>query len=325
MAGAVIRDGCQLGQGVILHPGVVVGADGFGAVRTTNGIITIPQVGTVMVESRVSLGAQTCVDRATLGETRVGEGTATDNFVQVGHGSTIGRDTILVAYSGVAGSTSLGERSTLGARATVLGHLQLGEDTQVGACSMVHKNTEPGDVVSGSPAIPHKEWLKMTAAWRRLSHWLGILRRWKAPIPHPDSSTWLPHAPPFVFIDRIEELSVGQYGRAKKVFSRNEPCFQGHFPDDPIVPGVLLVEAMAQLTGMVVVGRALAKDERVLLLGVDNARFRTALRPGDSVIISAQITRKIQEQWVAECEVKLEGVRACTARVRVGIFPGEPL
>jgi UDP-3-O-[3-hydroxymyristoyl] glucosamine N-acyltransferase len=177
MANAVVCDGCELGDRVVLNPGAVVGAEGFGFAPTPTGHVKIPQVGRAVVESDVELGAHSCVDRAALGETRVGRGTKTDNLVQIGHAAKVGEHALLVAYAAIAGSTELGRFVTLAAKALVLGHLRIGDGAQVGAGSMVTGDLEAGARASGSPAFEHRSWRRAALSLRELPGALKRLRR----------------------------------------------------------------------------------------------------------------------------------------------------
>lgn len=165
---AVVREGCVLGDRVILQPGAVVGSDGFGYARDGARQVKIPQVGVVVVEDDVEIGAGSTVDRAALGETRIGRGTKIDNLVQVGHNVQVGEDCLLVAQAGVSGSTRLGNRVVLAGQVGVVGHIHLGDGVVVGAQSGVPADLPAGAVVSGSPAFDHREWLRAQAALRRL-------------------------------------------------------------------------------------------------------------------------------------------------------------
>jgi UDP-3-O-[3-hydroxymyristoyl] glucosamine N-acyltransferase len=171
--GAVVREDCVLGDRVILHNSASIGADGYGFAQQSGstgrgaaGVIhvKIPQVGNVVLEDDVEIGAGTCVDRAALGSTRIGRGTKIDDLVMVGHGCQIGAHSLIVAQSGLAGSAVLGERSVLGARAGVLGHLTVGAGATLMSRSHVTKSVPPGSVVSGNPARPHREQLRHDAA-----------------------------------------------------------------------------------------------------------------------------------------------------------------
>lgn len=180
MSRSVVCAGCALGARVWLNPGAVVGAEGFGFAPTAAGLVKIPQVGRAVVEDDVEIGANSTVDRAALGETRVGRGAKLDNLVQVGHGAEIGPHNCLVAYSGVAGSSRLGRGVTLAAKAAVLGHLQIGDGVSVGVASIVHDDQPAGARVSGVPAIEHRRWLRAATAAAELPDLLRQVRALEA-------------------------------------------------------------------------------------------------------------------------------------------------
>lgn len=180
MSRSVVCAGCALGARVWLNPGAVVGAEGFGFAPTPDGLKKIPQVGRAVVEDDVEVGANSTIDRAALGETRVGRGAKLDNLVQVGHGAEIGPHSCLVAYSGVAGSSRLGRGVTLAARATVLGHLQIGDGVTVGVSGVVHDDQPAGASVSGVPAIEHRRWLRAATAAAELPDLLRQVRALEA-------------------------------------------------------------------------------------------------------------------------------------------------
>jgi UDP-3-O-[3-hydroxymyristoyl] glucosamine N-acyltransferase len=166
--GAVLHAECVLGERVILHANATVGADGFGFAQDGARHVKIPQVGNVIIEDDVEVGACTCIDRATLGSTVIGRGTKIDDLVMIGHGSKVGPDGIIVAQSGMAGSAVIEERVTLGARAGVLGHLTVGAGSVVFSRTHVTKSVPPGSYVSGNPARPHAEQLRQDALLARL-------------------------------------------------------------------------------------------------------------------------------------------------------------
>jgi UDP-3-O-[3-hydroxymyristoyl] glucosamine N-acyltransferase len=166
--GAVLHAECVLGDRVILHANVTVGADGYGFAQDGARHVKIPQVGNVVIEDDVEVGACTCIDRAALGSTVIGRGSKIDDLVMIGHGSKVGPHTLIVAQSGMAGSAVLEERVTLGARAGILGHLTVGAGSVVYSRAHVTKSLPPGSHVSGNPARPHAEQLRHDALLRRL-------------------------------------------------------------------------------------------------------------------------------------------------------------
>lgn len=178
-ANAVVAHGCRLGERVVLHHGAIIGSDGFGFAtdRRSGRHVSKPQVGNVHLEDDVQIGANSCVDRAAFGTTRVKSGARIDNQVMIGHNVEIGENAILVAQVGVAGSTVLGRNVVLGARAGVSGHLHLDDGVMVAAMGGVHNNQPKGAVIGGIPAIDVKTWGRAAAAYRRLPEMVREVRR----------------------------------------------------------------------------------------------------------------------------------------------------
>ena len=172
---AVVRDGCHLGERVMLEPGCVVGSDGFGFAFDPEGEAgsgprhyKVPQVGTVIVEDDVELGANVCVDRATLGATVVGRGVKVDNLVQIAHNVQVGPLSLLIAQAGVAGSTRLGAGVIAAGQVGIVGHLTIGDGARLAAQSGVMSDVAPGAVMMGSPAVAKNDHLRQEAIIRRL-------------------------------------------------------------------------------------------------------------------------------------------------------------
>jgi UDP-3-O-[3-hydroxymyristoyl] glucosamine N-acyltransferase len=163
-----VYDRSVLGSRVILHSGAVIGSDGFGYATEDGRQIRIPQIGRVVLEDDVEIGANTTIDRATLGETRIGARTKIDNLVQIGHNVQIGPDAIIVATVGISGSATVGARTTLAGGVGVVDHRTIGEGATVLAWTMVTKDVPPGAVVSGIPVQPHREALRLQAALRQV-------------------------------------------------------------------------------------------------------------------------------------------------------------
>jgi len=165
----VLYDGVQIGDNVILHAGTVIGSDGFGYKLRNGEHVKFPQVGTVVIESNVEIGANTCIDRAALGVTRVGEGTKIDNQVHLAHNVQIGARSLLCGQVGIGGSTVIKDYVTLAAQCGVADHVTVGSQAIVFAQSGVTKDIEDKDQVMGFPAMNRKEWLHEKAALRRLA------------------------------------------------------------------------------------------------------------------------------------------------------------
>src|ERR671931_449866 len=175
-AGAVVREGTRIGDRVVLHAGAVIGSDGFGYLPLAEGIRKIPQIGTVVLEDEVEIGANATVDRAALGATVIGRGTKIDNLVMVGHGCRVGAHCLLAGQAGLAGSRTLGARVMMGGQAGAAGHLTTGDGAQVAAQSGVHTNVPAGAVYGGYPAIEASRWRRVAASVTRLPEVFRRLR-----------------------------------------------------------------------------------------------------------------------------------------------------
>jgi UDP-3-O-[3-hydroxymyristoyl] glucosamine N-acyltransferase len=168
-AHAVVREGCQIGDRVVLQNGVVIGGDGLGFAKNTDGTWRkMVQTGPAVLEDDVEVQANACVDRATVGETRIGHGTKIDDLVLVGHASRVGANTMLCGQVGLAGSTKIGEGCVLAGQVGTAGHLTVGDGTVVTAQSGVPNDVPAHSLYSGYPAVENRQWLKMMAALSRL-------------------------------------------------------------------------------------------------------------------------------------------------------------
>jgi UDP-3-O-[3-hydroxymyristoyl] glucosamine N-acyltransferase len=168
-AHSVVRENCRIGNNVLLQNGVVIGGDGFGFAKTSEGKwYKIPQPAPVVIEDDVEVQANSCIDRASVGETRIERGVKVDNLVQVGHGSRVGSDTLLCAQVGLAGSSNIGNQVILTGQVGVVGHCKVGDRAIVTPQSGVAGNIPAGALVSGAPAVDHKAWLKYSAILPRL-------------------------------------------------------------------------------------------------------------------------------------------------------------
>ncbi|MDE2290652.1 MAG: UDP-3-O-(3-hydroxymyristoyl)glucosamine N-acyltransferase [Elusimicrobia bacterium] len=177
-----IGDYCEVGDRVIIHPGTVVGADGFGywTDPKTGKHHKIQQVGRVVLEDDVEVGANVTIDRATTGETRVGAGSKVDNLVQFGHNVTVGRNCIVVSQVGVAGSTRIGNQVTLAGQVGIAGHVSIGDGAVVTAQSGIMSDVAPKAILFGSPARPHREAMKLQALMNKLPEMYDALKKAKA-------------------------------------------------------------------------------------------------------------------------------------------------
>jgi UDP-3-O-[3-hydroxymyristoyl] glucosamine N-acyltransferase len=177
-AHAIVREGCQLGDDVVLQNGAIIGADGFGFAKNAEGRWTkIVQSGPTVLEDAVEVQANACVDRASVGETRISAGTKIDNLVQVGHGSTVGENTLLCSQTGLGGSTTVGKNVILAGQVGAAGHLTIGDGAVATAQTGIPSDVAPGAIVSGYPATENRTWLRTVAALNRLP---DLLKRFAA-------------------------------------------------------------------------------------------------------------------------------------------------
>ena len=167
--GVKIYHDCVLGNHVIIHGGTIIGSDGFGFAPLADGSFKkIPQIGNVKIEDHVEIGANTTIDRATIGSTTIKAGAKLDNLIQVGHNAEIGNSTVIAAQAGISGSTKIGNGVMIGGQAGIVGHIQLGDGAKVNAQSGVSKSIEPGKAVTGSPAYDYTSALRSQAITRKL-------------------------------------------------------------------------------------------------------------------------------------------------------------
>ena len=177
-AGVSLRDNCEIGANCIIHNNCTIGSDGLGFARTKEKKwLKIPQIGRVIIEDDVEIGANTAIDCASVGESRIKRGSKIDNHVQIGHSCTVGEDALICAQTGLAGSSVIGDRVILAGQVGIAGHLKVGDDASVTAKSATSHDVEEGAIVSGIPAFENREWLRSTAAYRRLGAMARMLRK----------------------------------------------------------------------------------------------------------------------------------------------------
>lgn len=163
-----LADRVRVGDRVVIHSGAVVGSDGFGYVPEGGRHLKVPQVGTVEIGDDVEIGANVTIDRATVGTTRIGEGTKIDNLVQIAHNVEVGRHSIVVAQVGVSGSSRIGDRVVLGGQVGIVGHVTIGDGARIGAQSGVMNSVPAGETFSGTGPLPHRRWLRAQAVYEHL-------------------------------------------------------------------------------------------------------------------------------------------------------------
>ena len=188
-SGVALRERTVIGERVIIHNNSVIGCDGFGYAKDEQKRwLKIPQSGRVVIEDEVEIGAATTIDRASVGESRIGRGSKLDNLVQIGHSCTVGEDSLLCAQVGLAGSSHIGSRVILAGQAGVAGHLKIGDDVVLTAKSATSHDIPAGKIISGIPAFDNKDWLRSTAAFRRLGDMQRTLRELERRLKSTDSA-----------------------------------------------------------------------------------------------------------------------------------------
>ncbi len=176
-SGVAIRENTIIGKRVIIHNNAVIGCDGFGFAKDENKAwLKIPQVGRVVIEDDVEIGAGTTIDKSSTDETRIKRGAKIDNLVQIGHSCTVGEDSLICAQVGLAGSSRIGNRVILAGQVGIAGHLTLGDDVVLTAKSATSHDIPDGKVISGIPGFDNKDWLRSTAAFRRLGEIVRTIR-----------------------------------------------------------------------------------------------------------------------------------------------------
>lgn len=174
-ANATVYHGCRVGSNCILHSGCAIGADGFGFAPTASGYDKIPQIGIVIIEDNVEIGANTCVDRATMGATVIHEGVKLDNLVQIAHNVEVGSNTVMASQVGVAGSAKIGQWCMFGGQVGVAGHITVGDHVTTGAQAGIAGSVKPGNTIQGSPAIEAKNFARSSIVFKKLPEMYAAL------------------------------------------------------------------------------------------------------------------------------------------------------
>lgn len=162
----VVYHDCRVGNRCVIHSGTVVGSDGFGFAPSETGYDKIPQIGIVQIEDDVEIGANTCIDRSTMGATIIHKGVKLDNLIQVAHNVEVGSNTVMAAQGGIAGSTKVGEWCMFGGQVGLAGHIHIGDQVKVGAQAGITSNVKPRSVIQGTPAIPARDFMKSSVHFR---------------------------------------------------------------------------------------------------------------------------------------------------------------
>ena len=261
-----------MGARCIVQPGAVIGGDGFGFAPEKGTWVKVPQIGSVTVGDDVEIGANTTIDRGALGDTVIEEGVKLDNLIMIAHNCRIGAHSAIAAAVAIAGSSVVGKRCILGGRVGLTGHITLCDDVVVLGTSFIsHSITKPGVYSSALPSEEAGVWRRIVARIKRLDcHGQAPARGREARrifgsrsriLPRNNYMSQsvsldimgvmrlLPHRYPFLLVDRVLECTKGDSIRALKNVTVNEPFFPGHFPHRPVMPGVMIIEALAQAVG----------------------------------------------------------------------------
>lgn len=177
-SGVKIYHDCHIGANCIIHASTVIGADGFGFAPTADGSYKkVPQIGNVVIEDNVEIGANTCIDRATMGSTKICQGAKLDNLIQIAHNVVVGQNTVIASQTGVAGSTKIGERCVFGGQVGLAGHITIGDNVQIAAQSGIGSNTKNDVILRGSPAFEFNKYQKCLAVFRKLPEMYSSLNQ----------------------------------------------------------------------------------------------------------------------------------------------------
>lgn len=181
-ANVTVYKNSLIGKRVILHSGVVVGGDGFGFAAPGKSNSKIPQVGFVQIDDDVEIGANSTIDRGTLGKTWIGRNVKIDNLVQIAHNVVIGENSVITSQVGISGSTKVGKSVIVGGQAGIVGHINIGDNVMIAAGSGIHKGIESGQIVAGFPQLPYRQWLKVEACRTKLPEMKKTLEEMKRKI-----------------------------------------------------------------------------------------------------------------------------------------------
>ena len=303
----------SIGARCIVHSGAVIGSDGFGIAKEDGVWKKIPQIGRVIIGDDVEIGANTTIDRGALDDTVIGDGVKLDNQIQIAHNVQIGANTAIAACIGIAGSAKIGRNCALGGASMIYGHITIADNVNVSAGTLIMKSLdEPGTYTGVYPFSSHQRWLKNAAHLRQLDDLVKRVRelegrlgqgRGEANMSSMDIHQileYLPHRYPFLLVDRVVSCEPGKSIVAIKNVTINEHFFTGHFPHHPVMPGVLIIEALAQAAAILTFkthGHKTDDNSIYYFVGIDNARFKKPVIPGDTLELHAELKRFTRGIW----------------------------
>ena len=317
-----VGEDCVIGARCLLHPGVVIGADGFGFAPHQGAWEKIEQLGAVRIGDDVEIGANTCIDRGALDDTVIEDGVKLDNLIQIGHNVRIGRHTAIAGCVGVAGSATIGAHCTIGGGAGILGHLTHRRPRAHLRRSRWSRapSTSPASTPASFPSTTMRPGKRTRPRSSSCTACASASRRSRRNMIAPTMDIHqilklLPHRYPFLLVDRVLAIEKGKRIRALKNVTINEPFFNGHFPHRPVMPGVLMLEAMAQaaaLLSFATPGRRARRQDGLLL----RRHRRRALQAAGGARRPADAGRRAGAQEGRHLQVQGPRARRRGARLR---------
>ena len=331
-----------IGSRVVVYPGARIGQDGFGFGIAEDGFVSVPQLGRVVLEDDVEIGANTTIDRGSLHDTVIGAGSRLDNLVQIGHNVRVGRGCVIVSQAGISGSTVLEDHVMVAGQAGLTGHLRIGRRARIGAQAGVMSERPGRGGCGGKPCSAGARILPPcghpTAAGSRGrqtaegqgsrdggGHGLSAMDSTATQTAAPGTTIEvvdiarimhaIPHRYPFLMIDRVVDVVRNHSAIGIKNVSVNESFFQGHFPNHPVMPGVLIIESMAQ-TAAVLVVETLGHDSAgkvVYFMSIEGAKFRRPVVPGDQLRIHVTKERNRGNVWKFNAVARVDGISVAEA------------
>jgi UDP-3-O-[3-hydroxymyristoyl] glucosamine N-acyltransferase len=345
-ANVTLYHNTQIGHRVIIHSGAVVGADGFGIAEKDGVWFKVPQLGRAIIHDDVEIGANTTIDRGALSDTVIEKGVKLDNQIQIGHNVHIGEHTAIAACTGVAGSTQIGKHCKIAGGVGINGHLEIADYSVITGMAMVTNSIKvPGIYSSGTGVMSNQEWKKNVARFRQLDR---LFKRFssaqektnnhfeKPPIRYGKFESagvpaitdkvigineifkYIPQRPPFLLIDRVIKFTPEKSLTAIKNLTINESYFQGHFPGKPIMPGVLILEALAQactVFAFMTTGENPQDGGIYYFAGIDNARFKRPVEPGDQLVLDVEFIKRKRGLWKMKGVASVGGEIVCNAEL----------
>ena len=290
----------RLHNRVIIHAGAVVGADGFGiAFDAAQGWVKMPQCGSVVLHDDVEVGANTTIDRGTLGDTVLEADVRVDNLVQIAHNVQVGQHTAIAGCTGIAGSTKIGSRCLIGGATKINGHIEICDNAGISGGSIVLRSiTTPGKHSEWNPVHAAAAHDQKAAATHYMAQKASACLRNGTLMDVNQILRLLPHRYPMLLVDKVVEIIPERSIKALKNVTYNESFFRGHFPKQPMMPGVLVIEALAQTCCLLATQHPrydtmMEQNGLMLFTGIDKARFKHPVLPGDTLLLHGEI-RKVK-------------------------------